>query len=104
MIDKVRKKWIVTWYLNVDGCYPDQVSSFVEQAKKHLGQETLENFFETETLVFFVPVREKHTSMEVHEIILDTVGYDKYETIIKNKNLNVQDVLDQLKELLDVEK
>lgn len=104
MTQTVRKKWIVVWYLNVDGCSPDYIDTFIQAAKQSLGQETLEKFFETETLTFFVPVREKYTSMEVHEIILDTVGYDKYETIIKNKNLNVQDVLDELKELLDVKK
>lgn len=103
MIEMVRKKWILIWYLNVDNCTPDTVSVFLEQAKKILVSKEVDDFFGSKPLTFFVPVRDIPSRMEVHEIVLDAVGYDKYETIIQNKNLNVQDALDQLKELLDVE-
>lgn len=103
MIETVRKKWMLVWYLNVDGCTPDVIPSFMEQAQKTLAVEEVETFFGSKPLTFFIPVREIPSRVEVHEIVLDAVGYDKYETIIQNKNLNVRDALDQLKELLDVE-
>lgn len=99
---KIRKKWMVVWKINIDGFPPETVAGVIEELKKTLGQDVLQAFFETEVMAFFVPVRAIPTQLEVHEIILDEVGYDKYETILHNNNLDVREVLDQLKELLDV--
>lgn len=71
--------------------------------QKQMGRELFSDFFGTDTLVFFLPIRNGDSQLEVHEIILDEIGYDKYEIIVQNTNLNVRDILDQLKDLLDVE-
>lgn len=95
---------MLVWKVNVDNLSPDQVRSSLNNAEEAFDKKTIEKFFETEVLTVFIPVRGLQTTLEVHEIILDAVGYDKYETVIKNNNLEVQGVLDQLKELLDVQK
>lgn len=100
----IRKKWMLVWKINVDNVVTEHVASVLSNAERAFGKETAEAFFETKVLCMFIPVYGMQTTLEVHEIILDAVGYDKYETVIKNNKLDVQEILDQLKELLDVEK
>lgn len=101
-MNPVRKKWIVVIYISVGNIAPEHVADAMEAAKNNMPEETFASFFETDVLPIYIPTRTSDSRIEVHEIILDAVGYDKYETVINNTNLNVRDVLDQLKELLDV--
>lgn len=79
---------------------PTEASSYMEHVKSLLPRKDFEDFFETEVLVLYIPVKNE-TSIEIHEIILNDLGYDKYNMILKDNNLNIKTVLDNIKELID---
>lgn len=103
-MELVRKKWIVVVYVALGNLPIDHVPDYMSKIKESIPEKTFEDFFETEVLVFYVPERklDEESRFEFHEIILDAVGYDKYETIIHNKNMKTSEVLNQLKEMLNV--
>lgn len=103
-VPKVRKKWIVVWKIGCAEIPFDTRAAYFEQIKKAFPDKFWEDFFETQVAELLLPTHGKETTFEIHEIILDVNGYDKFEHVIQNKNLDAQAILGELKELLDVKK
>lgn len=96
-----KKRWLVVLKINVGGLHPSEIADYMHGVKQTLPEEAFNEFFETKTMCLYIPTREGETQIELHEIILNGFGYDKFETTIKDNNLTIRNMLDNIKELLD---
>lgn len=100
MNDPLRKKWIVIIYVDVEDMATSNIQGYMENVKQTIKTEDFDEFLETKTMLFYVPVRDRPTTFEFHEIILNEHGYDIYEKIVEDKNLKADQKIDKLKEIL----
>jgi hypothetical protein len=102
-----RKKWLILVKLNVDSCLPGSIDSYIDNVKSSLSKEKFDEFFEAETMVIYIPVKTQNSNIEIQEIILNDIGSDKYEFLLKDKyimidnHIRVTELLSDLKEIIN---
>lgn len=101
-----RKKWLVIIKIDITNLAGINVNPYMDDVKKHLSKETFDNFFESDTLTIYIPVK-SDSSIQIQEIILNDIGSDKYEFILKDKyimtdnHIRVTELLSDLKEIIN---
>lgn len=104
-MDKVfHKKWILIWHIPFHAHSPELWLNHVDYVKKEMSDQIMEEFFGTKILQIFFPTPKDEMRIEIHEIILSNNGYDKFDIMLQDTKISAQQVLERLKEVLDVEK
>lgn len=101
--ETIKKKWILVWHVPFKAKDPVTWASYVEVLKKEFSNDFMEEFFETKILQMFTPTERDDFKIEVHEIVLSHNGYDKFDIMLQDTNLTAQQVLEKLKEAIDVQ-
>jgi len=78
-----KRKYLATWYVNVDDVDPSQVYKYLDAFKSAIARGAgspwyeLEVFLEAPVLGYFIPVRGSDTRIEVQEITFRTEDYNE---------------------------
>lgn len=65
-----KKNWIITVRICIKNKHQDEVKAYMEEVKPVFAKKTFDEFFEADTLCFYMPTLEE-TNVEIREFILN---------------------------------